>query len=102
MTKPKKLRDSRIESEADERLIVPETPVVVETLAEVEGETTIIAEIATPKRYVPPNCSCCTALRPKPDISYVSVYHTRREDGYILHYCKCGFCNNTFKHSEKF
>jgi hypothetical protein len=54
-----------------------------------------------PKRYTPPNCSMCTELRPKPDLSYVTVYHTRREDGYIFHYCKCSFCNNTFKHSEK-
>lgn len=60
------------------------------------------AEVAiVPKRYSPPNCSACTALRPKPEDNYVDVHTTRREDGYIVRYCKCRYCNNSFKHSEK-
>lgn len=55
----------------------------------------------TPKRYTPPNCSSCIALRPNADTSYVSVYHTKREGGFVFRYCKCSFCGNTFKHSEK-
>ena len=53
-----------------------------------------------PKRYTPPNCSACTALRPKPSDSYVSVYHTKREGDHVFRYCKCGFCGNTFKDAE--
>jgi hypothetical protein len=55
------------------------------------------AEPLTPKRYTPPNCSVCTALRARPADNFVSVYHTRRESGYVFRYCKCGFCGNTFK-----
>ena len=58
------------------------------------------AETLTPKRYTPPNCSSCIALRPKVDTSYVSVYHTKREGGFVVRYCKCGFCGNTFKAIE--
>ena len=83
MSKPKRLRDNRMEAEKDERVEAVEAHHVV------------------PKRYVPPNCSICTELRPKPDLSYVTVYHTRREDGFVYRYCKCSFCNNTFKHAER-
>lgn len=61
----------------------------------------VVKELLTPKRYTPPNCSLCTELRPKPTDNYVEVHTTRREDGHIVRYCKCGFCRNTFKHIEK-
>ena len=52
------------------------------------------------KKYVPPDCSVCVALRPDPEASYVYVYHTERQGANICRYCKCGFCNNTFKDVE--
>ena len=55
----------------------------------------------TAKRFTPPNCSLCTELRPDPNKSYVTVYHTRREGGFVIRYCKCGFCGNTFKAPEE-
>ena len=102
MTKPNKLRDNRTTIHVDQRVIEP-LP-TVETSVEVVGETTATTEgvtVPVPKRYVPPNCSMCTALRPKPELSYVEVTTVRREDGYVVRYCRCSFCANTFKHSEK-
>ena len=93
MTKRK--RDQRIIVNTDERIVPAETE------AKVEGETTIHAELPEPKRYTPPNCSMCTAMRPKPEESYVTVTSTQRQDGFIFRYCKCGFCGNTFKESER-
>lgn len=55
----------------------------------------------TAKRFVPPNCSLCTELRPDTTKSYVTVYHTKREHGFVIRYCKCGFCGNTFKAPEE-
>jgi hypothetical protein len=81
-----------------------ETPEIVQTIVEVAGEVTITTDgqtLPVPKRYTPPNCSACQNLRPKAEQSYVSVYHTRREAEFVFHYCKCGFCSNTFKHIEK-
>ena len=56
------------------------------------------------KRYTPPNCSRCTQTRADagyaPNVSFVIVTHTFRQTGYIFRYCKCKFCNNTFKDSE--
>ena len=54
-----------------------------------------------PKRYSPPNCSQCTALRPTPESNYVNVYKTIHEAGCIVRYCKCGYCPNTFKDVQK-
>ena len=104
MTRPKKLRDNRMDTEKDERVLpapIAEVVKLQQEYLQAEDLAAVVKELLTPKRYSPPNCSMCAALRPKPELSYVSVYHTRQEDGYILRYCKCGFCNNTFKDSEK-
>jgi len=53
-----------------------------------------------PRRYTPPCCSICTGLRPA-GTDYVSVYTTRNEGEYFIRYCRCGFCNNTFKDIQK-
>lgn len=58
-------------------------------------------ESVKPRRYVPPNCSACTALRPVRTESYTEVYTTRREGEYTIRYCRCGFCGNTFKDAAK-
>ena len=55
----------------------------------------------TAKRFTPPNCSACTELRPDPHKSFVFVYHTKRERGFVIRYCKCEFCGNTFKAPEE-
>jgi len=57
-------------------------------------------ELPQPKRYSPPKCSACTALRSGDD-NYTEVYRTARESGYTVRYCKCRFCGNTFKDLEK-
>lgn len=54
-----------------------------------------------PKKYQPRNCTNCTTKRPNPADNFVIVYHTTRQDGYIYRYCKCRFCNHTFKEVEK-
>ena len=102
MTKPNKLRDNRTTMHVDQRVIEP-LP-TVETSVEVVGETTATTEgvtVPVPKRYTPPNCSLCTELRPKREESYVEVKSTQRQEGFIFRYCRCGFCGNTFKVSEK-
>lgn len=104
MSKPKKLRDDRIDDITDARVLAPE----VVTITEAPGETVTISgecettEVLLPKarRYCPPACSQCTALRPTGK-DYTEVYRTTREDGYIFRYCKCGYCGNTFKDSER-
>lgn len=57
-------------------------------------------EVPQPRRYVPPKCSACTSLRDT-DENFTDVYRTAREVGYIVRYCKCRFCGNTFKDLEK-
>lgn len=52
-------------------------------------------EAVEPKRYVPPQCSACSATRPKE--SFVDVYVVRRVNGTTIRYCKCRNCGNTFK-----
>jgi hypothetical protein len=42
--------------------------------------------------FVPRPCSSCTALR-EPDSNYSRVTSTQGN----IRYCKCGFCNNTWK-----
>ncbi len=54
------------------------------------------AKIA-PKRFVPPDCSVCSATRPKGD--FTDVYTVRRMNGVTVRYCKCRWCGNTFKAS---
>lgn len=85
MTKPKKLRDNRMEADRDERVL----PVEVE------------AHHIVPRRYVPPQCSLCTSLRGNDTNDYTRVVSTQRETGLIVRYCKCGFCGNTFKALER-
>lgn len=53
-----------------------------------------------PRRYSPPQCSSCTAIRPA-DKDYTSVYSVKRESEYTIRFCKCGYCGNTFKDTEK-
>lgn len=96
----KKRRDVRYSIEAPEPVIT-ETPEPIEPTVLVSTETVGVVEIPKPKRYSPKNCSGCTALRPKESDNYVSVYHTRRESEFVFHYCKCSFCNNTFKDIER-
>ena len=57
-------------------------------------------ELPQPKRYSPPKCSMCTALR-NTDDNYTEVYRTAREVEYTVRYCKCRFCGNTFKDLER-
>jgi hypothetical protein len=40
-------------------------------------------------------CSVCTALR-EPDTNFTRVYATRDR----VRYCKCTYCNNTWKDSD--
>lgn len=100
MTKPK--RDHRTTMHVDQRVIEP-LP-TVETTAEVVGETTATTEgvtVPVPRRYMPPQCTLCTELRGNDASDYTRVVSTRREEGFVVRYLKCTFCNNTFKHSEK-
>jgi hypothetical protein len=53
-----------------------------------------------PRRYVPPSCSACTALRPAGD-EFTKVYSIHRDSQHVTRYCRCEFCGNTFKHVEK-
>jgi hypothetical protein len=84
----------------------PSEPIPTETRwmgsAKVDSRIVEVSDSRTVKarRYTPPNCSMCMANRP-PDTSYVFVYHTRTENGYIVRYCKCGNCPNTFKDAQK-
>jgi hypothetical protein len=58
------------------------------------------AEEVKPKRYSPPACVMCTAVRPA-NTNYTEVYHTRKEYGYTVRYCRCKFCRDTFKDAVK-
>ena len=53
-----------------------------------------------PRRYAPPQCSVCTELRPQ-GTDYTSVYAVKRDNEYTIRYCKCAFCGNTFKDTER-
>lgn len=59
------------------------------------------AEAVEPRKFTPPNCSMCTALRPSPESNYVRVFTTRHETNYTVRYCKCHFCGNSFKSISK-
>ena len=63
------------------------------------GVTKVVAEVK-PKRYTPPPCTSCTAIRPA-NKDFTSVYAVRREFNYTVRYCKCGFCGNTFQDYER-
>ena len=71
-----------------------------EEAGRVDSEEEMKRPKARLKKYIPPDCSVCVALRPDPEASYVYVYHTERQGANICRYCKCGFCNNTFKDVE--
>jgi len=54
-----------------------------------------------PKRYSPPPCSACTALR-QPGTNYTHVKgNPIVRGGYVIRYLKCGFCPNTWKDVQK-
>lgn len=89
MTKPNRLRDKRTNEDKDERVM---------QVAEV---VTVEAHHIVPRRYVPPQCSMCTALRGDDKGDYTRVVSTQKETGLIVRYCKCGFCGNTFKDLER-
>jgi|GEM_PF-3439606 len=99
------LRLQEIESASvDDRIITSEVEPIelVETIAETPITEVVINTMPEPKprRYVPPKCSMCTALRPS-GTDYTEVYRTRYDDGYTVRHCKCGFCGNTFKHISR-
>lgn len=48
-----------------------------------------------PKRYTPPICTMCAALPPA-NINYTEVYHVRKNGRFVVRYCKCRKCGNTF------
>jgi hypothetical protein len=93
MSKPKRLRDNRMEAEKDER-VLPELHHIVPSKVD--------AHHIVPRRYVPPQCTMCTELRGDDTNDYTRVVSTQRETGLIVRYCKCGFCGNTFKALERF
>ena len=77
---------------------------IVETVAEVEVETFInlmpVVPSAKPKRYSPPPCTACTAIRP-PNTNYTVVNGTETVDNtqtefIITRACKCQWCGNTW------
>ena len=94
MTRPKKLRDNRMDTEKDERVLP-------------QGESSPISldlektEAPKPRRYVPPQCTMCTALRGDDKADYTRIMSTQRDTGIVVRYCKCGFCGNTFKAIER-
>ena len=108
MGKPRKMRDSRLDDMSDARVIAPIDHEPVETVTEQPDETVVISgecetmEVPLPKarRYSPPSCSACTALRPEGK-DFTEVYSTKREGEYVFRYCRCKFCGNTFKDSER-
>lgn len=53
-----------------------------------------------PRRYTPPKCSICTAIRPEGQ-DFTEVYSVKREGEYTIRYCRCNFCRNTFKDSQR-
>lgn len=59
----------------------------------------VIEKVEAPKprvtSFVPRPCSFCTALR-EPNSNYSRVTSTQGN----IRYCKCGFCNNTWKEQE--
>lgn len=59
-----------------------------------------IAEQPAPRRYSPPGCASCVGLRPEGK-EYTAVYSIRREAEYVVRYCRCGFCGNTYKDIER-
>lgn len=61
----------------------------------VEGDEAVKA-----KRYSPPGCSACAAIRPAGK-NYTEVYNTRKEGGYRFRYCRCRYCGHTFKDAVK-
>jgi hypothetical protein len=70
---------------------------------EAEKDERVLPELhhIVPRRYVPPQCTMCTALRGDDTNDYTRVVSTQRETGLIVRYCKCGFCGNTFKALER-
>ena len=70
---------------------------VADSCGQVEEKLLTIATTETPKprRYVPPEHSECSSLRPA-GTRYTTVVHTSKSnmDGKIIitRYCSCGFC----------
>ena len=90
MTKPKKLRDSRMEAETDERVLTPESFPVVPG--------------AKPRVYCPPPCSTCTAIRPA-NTNYTRTNGTETRENtqtelVISRACKCHYCGTTWTDKE--
>lgn len=77
------------------------TPRIVEPETEERRLDSGNEEAVEPRKFTPPNCSMCTALRPSPEINYVRVFTTRHESSYTVRYCKCHFCGNSFKSISK-
>ncbi len=52
------------------------------------------------RRYTPPTCSACTELRRqtgKESANYTEVYGHSYAAGVLIRYCRCKFCNHTWK-----
>ena len=79
MSKPKRLRDNRMEAEKDER---------------------VEAHHIVPREFAPKACSLCTQDRIAGS-NYSRVYKTLRVDGVVVRYIKCGFCGNTYKQIDE-
>lgn len=60
---------------------------------------TEVRRVPKPKRYSPPGCGSCAAIRPDRK-NYTRVENTRRVYNRIVRYLKCGFCGHTWKTSE--
>lgn len=97
--KQRAARDSRINTVPDARVIECEPGQFPEPEPPIEQSPEVQVDLK-PRRYSPPQCSACTALR-QPNVDYTSVYSIRRDGEYIVRYCRCGFCGNTFKDLEK-
>jgi len=82
--------------------IVAEVPTRAAGIDQVPSEAGRVAEgtEAVAKKYTPPGCPMCQAVRPK-GTNYTDVYCVRKDNCYTVRYCRCRFCANTFKDATK-
>ena len=77
-----------------------QAPKHAQPVEEIVEEPPKAVEAPKPKRFTPPPCTACAGDRPAGK-DYTSVYAVVREIEYTFRYCKCSYCGNTFKHTEK-
>lgn len=90
----RKVREEREQRVYDALLSADTEPTAVWVpggATEKEQETICKLLQATPREFVPRDCTQCTALRP-PRQSYSRVYCKRGK----IRFCKCGFCGATW------